>query len=186
MSKVAKPCSSCPAAPARAAPAHAPSAENASPKKGNKIKFLLEDVLGQGSDGVIKVKKFTQFLDYDVQRLNMTGELLTYTHRNGFTHIKMSVTYKDKTTNKVNYLELDFINDTKKEERSKNTPYCQLGCWNDGSCFPGCQVAGVMSTATDPGVISLVKSSKVKAYAPVILRVNANGAGTIKILNLSH
>jgi hypothetical protein len=97
MSKVAKPCSSCPAAPAPAAPAAAaPSAENASPKKVSKIEFLLEDVLGQGSDGVIKVKKFTQFLDYDVQRLNMTGELLTYTHRNGALHMKMQITFQDK------------------------------------------------------------------------------------------
>jgi hypothetical protein len=161
MSKVAKHCSSCPAAPAHVAPAPvapaahapAPSAENASPKKGSKIEFVLEDVLGQVSDGVIKVKQFKKFLGLDVQRLNMTGELLTYTHRNGPLHMKMQITFQDKKEkDKVNYIELDFISH-KKNKENKNTVGVDgsskcLCIMYEGQCL--CGANGVVTTTTYP------------------------------------
>ena len=60
MSKVSKPCSSCPAA-----------AEKVVTPKDNKIIFVLEDFSPTSSDSVVKVKKFKKFLDYDLKTLNI-------------------------------------------------------------------------------------------------------------------
>jgi len=176
MSKATKPCLSCPAA----------AAEKASTPKGNKIKFVLEDTLPTSSDTVIKVKNFKKFLDYDLKTLNITGELQTYTHRNGFTHIKMAVTYQDKTTNKVNYLELDFLDNTKKEE-NKNTVgehglKCPQGeCAGLLSCYTNCPSIGVVTVATYTQGAGL-KSSKVSlAGRPAELSFDANGVGVLTI-----
>ena len=176
MSKAVKPCSSCPAAAA---------AEKAATPKGNKIKFVLEDTLPTGSDSTIKVKNFKKFLDYDVKTLNITGELQTYTHKNGFTHIKMVVTYQDKTTSKVNYLELDFLEDTKKEV-SKNTVgehglKCSSGyCPGVFGCYP-C-TTGVVTTYTGGQPVGL-KSSKVvlQLGAPAALNLSGGGVGVATI-----
>ena len=164
MSKAVKPhCSSCPAAAAAAA-----AAEKATTPKGNKIKFVLEDTLPTGSDSLIKVKNFKKFLDYDLKTLNITGELQTYTHRNGFTHTKMIVTYQDKKTNKVNYLELDFLSNTNKEV-NKNT--VGVDGRQGSNCGGTCEICpdkccnacdnwgGVLTTTTEAMSLGL-KSSK--------------------------
>lgn len=105
-------------------------AKKASSKTTPLIECVLENVLPVSSDAVIKVKKFKKFLDYDLKTLNITGELQTTIHKNEFTHIKMIVTYQDKKTNKVNYLEIDVLDDrNKKVENTK----CTSGC----SCPPG-------------------------------------------------
>ena len=62
------------------------------------IECVLEDVLPVSSDSLVKVKNFKKFLDYDLTTLNIVGKLETYTHKNGFTHTKMTVTYQDKKT----------------------------------------------------------------------------------------
>jgi hypothetical protein len=177
MSKAVKPCSSCPAASAAAA-------EKASTPMGNKIKFVLEDTLPTGSDSLIKVKNFKKFLGYDVKTLNITGELQTFTHKNGFTHIKMVVTYQDKSTNKVNYLELDFLDNTKKEE-NKNTVGVDGGnrgcnptyCYVNNNDFCDCENGGVVTTATD----TVVKSSKdlgTGTGTPATLKIYPDAIGT--------
>jgi len=103
-------------------------AKKANSKDALIIKCVLEDVLPTSSDAVIKVKKFKKFLDYDLKTLNITGELETYTHKNGFTHTKVAVTYQDKKTNKVNYLEIDVLDNTnKKVENTKNCDACNSG-----------------------------------------------------------
>jgi hypothetical protein len=166
MSKVVKTCSSCPAAAA---------AEKATAPKGNKIKFELEDTLPTSSDSVIKVKNFKKFLGSDVKTLNITGELQTFTHKNGFTHTKMAVNYQDKTTNKVNYLELDFLDDTKKEvNRRFAFCACDSGC-NNGNCF-----GGVVSAA--PPYAKLLKLGRfVAAGADAGLSFSTPTVGTVKI-----
>jgi hypothetical protein len=168
MSKAPKPCSSCPAAAA--------AAEKASTPKGNKIKFVLEDTLPTSSDSVIKVKNFKKFLDYDLKTLNITGELQTYIHRNGLTHIKMAVTYQDKTTNKVNYLELDFLDNTNKEENRRFAfCACDSGC-NNGNCF-----GGVVSAA--PPDAELLKLGRfVAAGANAGLSFSSPTAGAVTIV----
>jgi hypothetical protein len=169
MSKVVKTCSSCPAAAA---------AEKATAPKANKIKFVLENTLPTSSDSTIKVKNFKKFLDYDVKTLNITGELQTYIHKNGFTHIKMAVTYQDKTTNKVNYLELDFLDNTKNEENRRFAfCACDSGC-NDGNCF-----GGVVSGATSGQSLG-TNSSKGLALtlgSSAALKLSGGVSGTVTI-----
>ena len=126
MSKAAAPCSSCPGPVSSATP------EKANSKETLLIDCVLEDVLPVNSDSTIKVKKFKKFLDYDLKTLNITGELQTYIHKNGFTHTKMTVTYQDKTTNKVNYLEIDVLSNTNK--KVKNTKDCTSSCGFDDCC----------------------------------------------------
>jgi hypothetical protein len=186
MSKFAKPCSSCPAAPAPAAPAPAaaPRAENASPKKGSKIEFLLEDVLGQGSDGVIKVKQFKKFLGLDVRKLNIIGELQISIHKNGFKHVKMLVNYQDKTTNKVNYLELVFLVNKNKEENKNtvgvkewNPNDCTFWCFAIGGfCVAPCGAFGVVAnTTTENNEMSLKTTTKIKAGTDVKMKISPKG-----------
>ena len=193
MSKAVKPhCSSCPAA----------AAEKATTPKGNKIRFVLEDTLPVSSDATIKVKTFKKFLDYDLKTLNITGELQTTIHKNGFTHTKMIVTYQDKKTNKVNYLELDFLSNTNKEvnKYTVGDPRCGFGCYSDGSecrcCDQGCSwnsftnqcecgsSGGVVTTATE---VADTRSKSSKLFnatqgAPAALKLLGNGAlGVVKI-----
>ena len=185
MSKAVKHCSSCPAAAAAAAAA----AEKAATPKGNKIRFVLEDTLPVSSDSTIKVKTFKKFLDYDLKTLNITGELQTTTHKNDFTHTKMIVTYQDKTTNKVNYLELDFLDNTNKEE-NKNTvgvDGSNRGCGTNcvsletGGCL--CVIYGVVSTTTEPvGPSSLKSSSVFAAGADTRLSLGTDGAGAVSLV----
>ena len=110
------------------------------------IKYVLEDVLPVNSDSTIKVKTFKKFLDYDLKTLNITGELQTNTHKNGFTHTKMVVTYQDKKTNKVNYLEIDVLDNTsKKVENAKKKVLlgCDQNCTNcntEQSCCGSCPI----------------------------------------------
>jgi len=167
MSKAPKPCSSCPAA-----------AEKVATPNANKISFVLEDTLPTSSDSVIKVKNFRKFLDYDLKTLNITGELQTYIHKNGLTHIKMAVTYQDKTTNKVNYLELDFLDNTNKEE-NKNTVGVDgdgVGCGYRGKqCF--CPVQGVLTTTTDTQSTAALRSQNLKA----VLKFSSATAGVATI-----
>jgi len=169
MSKVVKTCSSCPAA----------AAEKASTPKGNKIKFVLEDTLPTGSDSLIKVKNFKKFLDYDLKTLNITGELQTFTHKNGFTHIKMAVTYQDKTTNKVNYLELDFLDDTNKEENRTIICTCNV-CVSGVSqrCFGG--VVTVATSGQSLGTNSS-KGLAVTLGASAALKLSGDGLGVVNI-----
>ena len=104
------------------------------------IDCVLEDVLPTSSDSTIKVKKFKKFLDYDLKTLNITGELETYTHKNGFTHTKLVVTYQDKKTNKVNYLEIDVLDNTntnKKVENTKNCNYSSCSCASGYTLYCG-------------------------------------------------
>ena len=107
-------------------------AKKANSKDALIIKCVLEDVLPTSSDAVIKVKTFKKFLDYDLKTLNITGELETYTHKNGFTHTKVVVTYQDKKTNKVNYLEIDVLDNTNTNKKVENTKNCDA-C-NSGGC----------------------------------------------------
>jgi hypothetical protein len=125
--------------------AAAPAPEKANSKETLLIDCVLEDVLPVNSDSTIKVKKFKKFLNYDLETLNITGELQTYTHKNDFTHTKMVVTYQDKTTNKVNYLEIDILSNTNK--KVKNTKDCSYSCGFDDCCC----CTSVVSTNTDAG-----------------------------------
>jgi hypothetical protein len=106
-------------------------AKKANSKDALLIKCVLEDVLPTSSDAVIKVKTFKKFLDYDLKTLNITGELETYTHKNGFTHTKVAVTYQDKKTNKVNYLEIDVLDNTNTNKKVENG---NRSC-NPGTCY---------------------------------------------------
>jgi len=130
MSKAAAPCSSCPSSKSE------PSGKKKIVYTPN-IECVLEDVLPLNSDSTIKVKKFKKFLDYDLKTLNITGELQTYTHKNGFTHTKMVVTYQDKKTKKVDYLEIAVLDNTnKKLDNTNKQSYC-ADPFEDNSCsFP--------------------------------------------------
>jgi len=172
MSKAVKPhCSSCPAAAA---------AEKSTAPKGNKIKFVLEDTLPVSSDSTIKVKTFKKFLDYDLKTLNITGELQTTTHKNGFTHTKMIVTYQDKKTNKVNYLELDFLDNTNKEV-NKNTvgvhgrqsSNCGGNCdiCPDNCCNACNSWGGVLSTTTEAMSLGLKSNKDLGPGTSAIIRI---------------
>jgi len=138
MSKAAAPCSSCPSSKSE------PSGKKKIVYTTN-IECVLEDVLPLNSDSTIKVKKFKKFLDYDLKTLNITGELQTYTHKNGFTHTKMVVTYQDKKTNKVNYLEIDVLDNTNK--KVENTKECGERCPNGACACP----PGTVTINTDTG-----------------------------------
>jgi len=175
-------------------------AKKANSKDALIIKCVLEDVLPTSSDAVIKVKKFKKFLDYDLKTLNITGELQTTIHKNEFTHMKMIVTYQDKKTNKVNYLELDFLSNTNKEV-NKNTvgdPRCGYGCYYDdgckccpvnysydsltGQCVPN--NSGVVTTATEVAGQSSLKSSNylmIGAFAALKLAGSTTN-GTVVII----
>ena len=174
----------------------AAAAEKAATPKGNKIRFVLEDTLPVSSDSTIKVKTFKKFLDYDLKTLNITGELQTYTHRNGFTHTKMVVTYQDKKTNKVNYLELDFLDNTNKEV-NKNTVgghRCCTGegCFTSGGCCcnlsQGCicppgSSSGVLTTATEVMSLGLKSSNYLMIGAFAALKLAGSTTnGTVVII----
>lgn len=176
MSKVSKPCSSCPAA--------APAAENARSQKDNKIIFVLEDVSGQGSSDVIKVKKFRKFLDYDLKTLNITGELQISIHKNSLKHVKMLVTYQDKTTNKVNHLELVFLVNKNKEENKNtvgvkewNPNDCTFWCFMIGGfCVAPCGAFGaVTNTTTEEPEMSLKTTTKIKKGTSVKMKISSDG-----------
>lgn len=141
MSKASAPCSSCPRDTTTI------TAEKASSKDTLLIDCVLEDVVPVNSDSTIKVKKFKKFLDYDLKTLNITGELQTYNHKNGFTHTKMVVTYQDKKTNKVNYLEIDILSNTNK--KVENTKDCSDSCGFDDCCC----CSSVVSANTDTGTL---------------------------------
>jgi len=122
MSKATAPCSSCPSSKST------PTAEKSSSVYTPTIECVLEDVLPIDSDATIKVKNFKNFLGYDLKTLNITGELQTTIHKNGFTHTKMIVTYQDKKSKKVSYLEIDILDNTnKKVENKKLLPGCGNG-----------------------------------------------------------
>jgi len=149
-----------------------------------KIECILEDILPVNSDAVIKVKTFKKFLGYDLKTLNITGELQTNIHKNGFTHTKMVVTYQDKKTNKVNYLEIDILDNTnKKVENTKecgdNPCYYQFAC-----CDCSCDGVGTVSTNTDNG--TLVTTSRAKTAFRVgdqVIVKNAASKYTVFVLN---
>jgi len=82
------------------------------------IECVLEDVVPVNTDSVVKVKHFKRFLNYDLKTLNITGKLYTSSHSNGLRETKMNVTYQDKKTNKVNYLEIDVIDNIIKKVES--------------------------------------------------------------------
>jgi len=114
MSKATAPCSSCPSSKST------PTAEKSSSVYTPTIECVLEDVLPIDSDATIKVKNFKNFLGYDLKTLNITGELQTTIHKNGFTHTKMIVTYQDKKSKKVSYLEIDILDNTNKKVENTN------------------------------------------------------------------
>ena len=109
----------------------------------------------------------------------------------------MVVTYQDKKTNKVNYLELDFL-DNKNKEENKNTvgvDGSNRGC--DFTCFVfcgfcigqcNCSVStGVVSTATEPVGPSSLKTSKYLAQgASSILKFSSATNGTVVIDPAKH
>lgn len=143
MSKAAAPCSSC------------PRPKNTKSSKRTKVlDFVLENVLSTRSDDVIKVKKLPKFFNYDLNTLNIIGELQTYVHKNNLAHIKMSVVYQDKKTKDVNNIEFKFFHIEK--TRSKTEPGCcnctytgEYGCCEYPSCCTCDQ--GVLSSDTSSG-----------------------------------
>ena len=176
MSKTTVPCSSCPAA----------AAEKVVTPKDNKIIFVLEDFSPTSSDSVVKVKQFKKFLDYDLKTLNITGHLQKYVHINGLTHVKMLFTYQDKTTNKVDCLELDFINN-KKTEENKNTVG---GRQNPNNCTPECFFmfafciiqcgsSGVVNSTTEESEMSLKTTTKIKKGTSVKMKITPDGVFNI-------
>jgi hypothetical protein len=111
MSKAAAPCSSCPSSKSE------PSGKNNFGYTPT-IECVLEDVVPVNTDSVVKVKHFKRFLNYDLKTLNINGKLHTYSHSNGLRETKMIVSYQDKKTNKVNYLEIDVIDNIIKKVES--------------------------------------------------------------------
>jgi hypothetical protein len=178
MSKAASPCSSCPSSKSE------PSGKKKIVYTTN-IECVLEDVLPLNSDSTIKVKKFKKFLDYDLKTLNITGELQTYTHKNGFTHTKIVVTYQDKKTNKVNYLEIDVLYNTNKKVENTNKKVesankqaiqcgsgycgddypletCKCGLYDTCNC-PTDTINGVVSSSNETGVALASRTAKPRA-----------------------
>jgi hypothetical protein len=130
-------------------------------------------------------------LDYDLKTLNITGELQKYSHKNVLKHIKMVVTYQDKTTSKVNYLELDFLNSTflnnTKNEENKNTvgvdgsSKCSGVCAAWSFCINCSTSTGVVNTATEVAGPSSLKSSKYLAQgASSILKFSSATNGIVE------
>jgi hypothetical protein len=111
-----------------------------------------------------------------VKTLNITGELETYTHKNGFTHTKVAVTYQDKTTNKVNYLEIDVLDNT--NNKVENTKNCTSGC----TCPPGyivkadyCPTVICTPDASNPSDNSIPATCNGDTYGTVTMNTAAGG-----------
>ena len=174
MSKAAAPCSSCPSSKSE------PSGKKKIVYTPN-IDCVLEDVLPVSSDSLIKVKNFKKFLDYDLKTLNITGELQTYTHKNGFTHTKMVVTYQDKKTNKVNYLEIDVLDNINKKLGNTQNKTCSDPYDSDGPCTSPCYCSGTTCVNSSGGQCFITNST-------VSTNTAANGFGatpkTIPVLSV--
>jgi len=148
-----------------------------------KVECVLEDVLPVNSDSTIKVKKFKKFLDYDLKTLNITGELQTYIHKNGFTHTKMTVTYQDKTTNKVNYLEIDILDNTNK--KVENTKECNDNpCRKQFKCCDcSCDGTGTVSTNTVTNYLGATpKATPALQVGDQVIVKNAGSKYTVFVL----
>jgi hypothetical protein len=150
-------------------------AKKATSKDALLIKCVLEDVLPTSSDAVIKVKTFKKFLDYDLKTLNITGELETYTHKNGFTHTKVAVTYQDKNTNKVNYLEIDVLDNTNTNKKVENKESCPGSC--DDWIATYCEGAGGFSKC-DNGSLYCCCQGVDTCYPPNVDPNSSNGTVT--------
>jgi hypothetical protein len=74
----------------------------------NQIVLTFEDVLPEKSDATIKIKKVSEFLGYDVTKLKIVGENISYVH-NDVTHHELTFVIKDKKTKVVDKLVIDFV-----------------------------------------------------------------------------
>jgi hypothetical protein len=72
------------------------------------IVLTFEDVLPEKDDGTIKIKKVSEFLGYDVTKLKIVGHNVSYVH-NDATHHELTFVIKDKKTNVVDKLVIDFV-----------------------------------------------------------------------------
>ena len=74
----------------------------------NQIVLTFEDVLPENSDATIKIKKVSEFLGYDVTKLKIVGQNISYVH-NDVTHHELTFVIKDKKTKVVDKLVIDFV-----------------------------------------------------------------------------
>ena len=72
------------------------------------IVLTFEDVLPEKNDGTIKIKQVSEFLGYDVTKLKIVGQNVSYVH-NDDTHHELTFVVKDKKTKVVDKLVIDFV-----------------------------------------------------------------------------
>lgn len=74
-----------------------------------KIVLTFEDVLPVKKDGTIKIKQVTEFLGADIKKFKIVGHNKSYFHNDDGTHHELIFVIKDKKTNVVEKLVIDFI-----------------------------------------------------------------------------
>lgn len=150
MSKAAAPCSRC------ARTISASTSEKASSRETLKIECILEDPVLVSSNSVTRVKRFKKFLNYDLTKLSIVGQLYVHVHPNEVTHTKLMITYRDKTTRETNYLEINaFDNTNNKDKKAERGCYTDeisgvtyQCCSGESECYPT-ETNGAVSLSTD-------------------------------------
>ena len=108
------------------------------------IVLAFEDVLPEKNDGTIKIKQVSEFLGYDVTKLKIVGQNVSYVH-NDATHHELTFVIKDKKTKVVDKLVIDFVQKPNQKkfkgvvslftDAASSTVAMQKTCNNPSCCF---------------------------------------------------